>query len=69
MCWLGAVALLLWGGVNTFTANLVLAGVLNPGDGFDRDGMVGHAWLWDPLFLLWGVALSVALLGTRHRGG
>ena len=62
LCWLGAVVLLVWGGVNTLTGNLVLVGVLHPDGGYDHDGMVGHAWLWDPLFLAWGVALAAALL-------
>ncbi len=68
VCWAGAAVLVVWGGVNTLTGNLVLAGVVVPGGGYDHDGMVGHAWLWDPLFLVWGVALAVALLLTRGRG-
>lgn len=67
LCWVGAAVLLVWGGVNTITGNLVLSGAINPEGGYDRDGMVGHAWLWDPLFLIWGIALAVALLLTRHR--
>jgi hypothetical protein len=55
-----------WGGLNTVTANLVLAGVIRPDGGFDRPGMVGHAYLWDPLFLLWGAALVVALRVSRR---
>lgn len=65
VCWLGAVVLLLWGGVNTTVGNLVLAGVIRPESGFDRSGMVGHAYLWDPLFLAWGAALAVGLIATR----
>jgi hypothetical protein len=60
--------LIAWGGVNTLTGNLVLAGVVVPAAGYDRDSMVGHAWLWDPLFLVWGIALALALLLTRRRG-
>lgn len=67
LCWAGAAVLLVWGGVNTITGNLVLTGVIHPEGAYDRDGMVGHAWLWDPLFLIWGVALALALLLTRHR--
>ncbi|WP_203567878.1 hypothetical protein [Aestuariimicrobium ganziense] len=63
----GAAVLVGCGGLNTAVANLVLAGVLPRGDDFDRAGMVGHAWLWDPLFLLWGVALVVGLWATRQR--
>ena len=27
--------------------------------------MVGHAFLWDPLFLAWGLALAVGLAQSR----
>jgi hypothetical protein len=64
--WAGAVLLILWGGVNTVTGNLVLSGIVEPDGGYDHDGMVGHAWLWDPLFLLWGVALAVGLWLSRR---
>lgn len=65
VCWTGAVLLLLWGGAGTVVAQLVLAGAIDGGDGFDRMGMIGHAWLWDPLFVLWGGALVIGLLQTR----
>ncbi|MFK5689530.1 DUF3995 domain-containing protein [Ornithinimicrobium sp. LYQ92] len=61
--WLGAVTLVVWGGLNTVVAHLVLAGVIQPTGGYDHQGMIGHAWIWDPLFLLWGVAL---VMGLRH---
>jgi hypothetical protein len=66
VCWTGAAALVLWGGINTVTGNLVLSGMLDRAGGYDQTGMIGHAWLWDPLFLLWGLALTMALLLTRH---
>lgn len=56
--------LVLWGGLNTVVGNLVLAGLLQPADGYDYPGMLGHAYLWDPLFLLWGLALVAGLLST-----
>ena len=68
--WAGSVVLVAWGGINTVTANLVLAGLIMPDRDYDRTGMIGHAWLWDPLFLLWGAALITALLRSRtlpHR--
>lgn len=67
LCWAGVVVLVVWGGVNTVTGNLVLAGVVAPAGGYDHDAMVGHAWLWDPLFLLWGIALAMALLRTGRK--
>ncbi|MGI8459476.1 MAG: hypothetical protein ACR2LI_15380 [Propionibacteriaceae bacterium] len=59
----------MWGGLNTVTGNLVLAGVVHSAGGYDRDAMVGHAWLWDPLFLAWGIAVAVTLLLTRSTRG
>ena len=44
-CWLGALLLMIWVGLNTAVGNLVLAGVIRPESGFDRSGMVGHAFL------------------------
>lgn len=64
-CWLGALILTSWGGVNTLVGNLVLAGAIHPASGYDRNGMIGHAYLWDPLFLAWGLALGIGLLASR----
>lgn len=66
-CWSGAVVLIAWGGVNTVVGNLVLAAVIQPQSGYDRPGMIGHAFLWDPLFLCWGTALAVGLFVSRNR--
>lgn len=66
-CWLGALVLVVWGGLNTVVGNLVLAGVIRPESSYDRPGMIGHAYLWDPLFLAWGVALIVGLVASRVR--
>lgn len=65
VCWTGAIVLIVWGGLNTVVGNLVLAGIIQPASGFDRPGMIGHAWLWDPLFLVWGIALTFALVASR----
>lgn len=66
-CWLGPLLLIIWGGLNTTVGNLVLAGVIRPESGFDRAGMIGHAYLWDPLFLAWGAALALGLIASRGR--
>jgi hypothetical protein len=63
--WAGAAVLVAWGGANTVVGHLVLSGVIRPEGGYDHAGMVGHAWLWDPLFLLWGAALSAGMRATR----
>ncbi|MEH0109073.1 DUF3995 domain-containing protein [Tersicoccus sp. MR15.9] len=65
--WAGAAALIVYGGANTAVSNAVLTGLIDPAGGYDRDAMIGHAWLWDPLFLLWGLALA-AHLWTSRRG-
>ena len=65
VCWLGAVVLLVWGGLTTIVGNLLLARVIVPDGGYDRAGMVGHAFLWDPLFLAWGLALAIVLAQSR----
>ena len=41
---LGALVLVIWEGLNTVVANLVLADIIQPTSGFDRPGMVGHAY-------------------------
>lgn len=69
VCWIGALALVVWGGLNTVIGNLVLAGVIRPESGFDRSGMIGHAYLWDPLFFAWGSALTIALIASHRRPG
>lgn len=65
VCWLGAVILIAWGGVNTTVCNLVLAGLVG-GPGYDRMAMIGHAWLWDPLFVIWGASLVAGLMLGRR---
>ncbi len=66
-CWSGALTLVAWGGVNTVTGQLVLAGTIHSSGGFDRTAMIGHAWLWDPLFVLWGAAAAFGLLAARRE--
>ncbi|MGA8995053.1 MAG: DUF3995 domain-containing protein [Nocardioidaceae bacterium] len=65
LCWLGALGLLVWGGPSTVVAHLVLVGAIRPESGFDRSGMVGHDYLWDPLFLAWGAAATISLFASR----
>ncbi|GAA1343412.1 hypothetical protein GCM10009594_18120 [Kocuria palustris] len=58
--------LILWGGLSTVTAQLVLAGAIQPDGGFDRSSMLGHAWLWDPWFDAWGIVLVIGLVRSRR---
>jgi hypothetical protein len=64
--WLAAVVLVGYGGVNTVVAWLVLGGAVESADGYDRAAMVGHAYLWDPLFLVWGLLLGAGLWVSRR---
>ena len=68
LSWVGAFLLIVYGGVNTGVSNAVLAGWIVPAGGYDFAAMAGHAWLWDPLFLLWGLALLGYLALSRRRG-
>ncbi|GAA2371830.1 GNAT family N-acetyltransferase [Dactylosporangium salmoneum] len=66
--WLAAVVLTGYGALNTIVAWLVLGGAVRPEGGFDRQAMIGHAYLWDPLFLVWGILLGAGLfIGGRDR--
>lgn len=65
LAWTGATGLIFYGGANTMIAALVLNGVIRSDGGYDRVAMVGHATLWDPLFLIWGILLSTGLVLTR----
>lgn len=63
--WAGGLLLVVYGGVNTLVAVAVLAGVIRSPGGYDADAMMGHAYLWDPLFFLWGSALILSLMLSR----
>lgn len=63
--WAGGLLLVVYGGVNTVVSGAVLGGVIRPAGGYDFNAMIGHAWLWDPLFFIWGVALTLSLWCSR----
>ncbi len=65
--WAGAAVLTFWGAANTVTSALLAAGVLPRPESYDRTATLGHALLWDPLFLAWGLALATGLWASRHR--
>lgn len=66
--WAGAAVLVLWGGVNTATSALLAVGVLPTPETYDRTATLGHALVWDPLFLAWGLALGAGLRASRGGG-
>lgn len=65
--WAGGLLLVIYGGVNTAVSGAVLGGVIRPAGGYDLNAMIGHAWLWDPLFFLWGTALVISLWYSRRN--
>lgn len=60
--WLGVAVMLVWGGAGMLGAWIALAS--GTADGSDR-ALFGHAYLWDPLFVVWAVLLAVGLLASR----
>jgi hypothetical protein len=63
--WAGGLLLVAYGGINTVVALTVLAGMIRPASGYDTVAMMGHAFLWDPLFFLWGTFLVISLWLSR----
>ncbi len=66
LCWIAGAILTGWGGANTLATNAVLFGLYRPAGGYDRNVMIGHAWMWDPLFVVWGVGIIGGLLTSRR---
>jgi hypothetical protein len=62
---LEAVVLTLYGLVQTAVGLLVQAGVVSAGAHADRRALRWHAFLWDPWFLVWGLAVTIALIAAR----
>lgn len=65
--WLGAIGLIGWALFGIIGSQLALAGVVDARPDPDIPSLIGHAWLWDPLFLVWGVALLIGLIRSRPR--
>ncbi len=65
--WAGGMLLVVYGGINTVVSAAVLGGLIRPEGGYDLDAMRGHAYLWDPLFFLWGSALVLSLWFSRQE--
>jgi Protein of unknown function (DUF3995) len=65
LAWTAAIVLILYGGVLTVTGLLVEAGLLDTAPDADRKALAWHTYLWDPWFLLWGLALAATLTSSR----
>ena len=59
--WVGAWVLTGYGAVNMVGATLALTGAVDGGPDIDRYALGWHLALWDPLFLLWGLFLGLAV--------
>jgi Protein of unknown function (DUF3995) len=65
--WAGGLLLVAYGGINIAVSAAVLGGLIRPEGGYDLDAMRGHAYLWDPLFFIWGSALVLSLWFSRRK--
>ena len=64
--WLEAAILTIYGLVLTGAGLLVQSGVIASAASADHRALAWHAYLWDPWFLLWGVLITAALVGSRQ---
>jgi hypothetical protein len=60
-----AAVLCLWGAANVLVGALVLSGAIERAD-VDRHALRWHVFLWDAWFLVWGIALALAVVGAIH---
>ncbi|MDQ3158166.1 MAG: DUF3995 domain-containing protein [Actinomycetota bacterium] len=65
--WCAAALLVTYGASNVVAALAALTGMIGTAQTMDTTALVGHAFLWDPLFLLWGLLLAAALMTSRPR--
>ncbi|AIT60822.1 DUF3995 domain-containing protein [Corynebacterium doosanense] len=59
----GAVVLVVWG-----AASMVGAAIRLPGSPIDPTALWGHLLWWDPLFVVWGIALFAGTMAPSDRG-
>jgi hypothetical protein len=61
-----AAVLILYGGVEVIGEALVETQAITPSGHVDWRALRWHLGVWDLWFLIWGVALAVAVLAYRH---
>ncbi|WP_171058279.1 DUF3995 domain-containing protein [Modestobacter altitudinis] len=66
---LAGLLLTLWGAANVILGGAVLTGLLDLGPVADERALRWHVFCWDAWFLVWGVALLVAVRLTSSRSG
>ncbi|MGN6871554.1 MAG: DUF3995 domain-containing protein [Solirubrobacteraceae bacterium] len=62
-----SAVLVVWGGANVLVGGLALTGAASSSGGLDERALYWHVFVWDLWFLVWGVALAVALSGFRRE--
>ncbi|MDT5015779.1 MAG: hypothetical protein QOD39_1939, partial [Mycobacterium sp.] len=67
VAWVAASILSGYGTVNTVTAQLMLHNQLATPADASHKALSWHAWVWDPWFMLWGLAMVALLVTTRTR--
>lgn len=65
LCWLVGAGLTVWGGISASVSGAALVGLIHPEGGVNRAAMIGHAAIWDPLFIVWGAGLLAGLHRSR----
>ncbi len=63
--WLAAVILTVYGGVNTLLGLLVLNDIITVSRDGDFDVLGWYTYLWNPWFMLWGLAFVLSLWLSR----
>ena len=70
LCFLGnglaSAILCVWGGANVVVGALVLSGVTAPSADTDRRALRRHVFVWDMWFLVWDLALALAVAASRR---
>ena len=69
LAWIAAGVLAVYGGLLTIVGLLVQAGAIERSSSADDRALAWHAYLWDPWFLIWGLALAATLRRTRPVDG
>jgi hypothetical protein len=62
---LASAILCLWGGANVVVGALVLAGAIEPPADADLGAIRWHVFVWDTWFVVWGVALAIAVAAVH----
>jgi Protein of unknown function (DUF3995) len=63
---MASAILCVWGGANVVLGALVLSGAITPSTDVDRHALRWHVFVWDMWFLLWGLALALAVAAARR---